>query len=110
MKPKDFICKEVKKICIIDRGLLEWKTVRGRVYKSLSELQPDIPKDGIRNFISYNVLNKPRMKLRTTRFLSRKLKLNSGFLNDRSLQDLGNIINLELYGVQEDDIRLLSLA
>ncbi len=108
MSTKDFICKEIKNTCVSSLGISNWKAKRGDIYHKLAKLQPTIPEDGTRNYIAFDVPNKDRMKLRTSRFLSRKMKLNSGYLSDSSLQNLSNIINLELYGIQTDDIRLLS--
>jgi len=67
------------------------------IRNKLNILQPDKPEDGTCGFLAYNVPGKERMKMKTGRFLSRKLSLNSGFLNDRSIQDLANNINSELF-------------
>lgn len=61
-------------------------------------LQPSIPEDNSCGYIAFNVVGKPRMKLRTARFLTRKLSLNSRFLPDDRIQRIAERINLVLFG------------
>ncbi|KKN19330.1 hypothetical protein LCGC14_0946650, partial [marine sediment metagenome] len=106
---KDYICGEIKYTCIDYLGVPVWKLHRKRIYDDLARLQPDKPTDGSLNVLAFVVPNKPkRLKLRTTRFLSRKLKLNSGFLSDAILQNLGDNINMNLFGLSPEHVRLLS--
>jgi hypothetical protein len=67
------------------------------LHAELAFLQPGIPKDGVHGYIAFNVVDKPRMKLRTARFLTRKLSLNSGFLSDDVIQQIAEKINLVLF-------------
>ncbi len=64
----------------------------------LSKLEPTKPDDETCGFIAYNVPNNPyeRMKLKTGKFLTRKLNLNSGFLNDSSLRKIADAINVKM--------------
>ncbi len=106
---KDYICGEIKYTCIDYLGVPVWKLHRKRIYDDLTRLQPDKPTDGSLNVLAFVIPNKPkRLKLRTTRFLSRKLKLNSGFLSDAILQNLGDNINMNLFGLSPEHVRLLS--
>ena len=71
----------------------------------LNELQPSKPDDGSAGFLAYNVPGHNRMKMRTGRFLTRKLKLNSGLLPDTAIQHIANQINTRLF----DDITIIRL-
>ena len=74
-----------------------WIDKRPEIIKLLNELEPDKPTDNTCGFIAYNVPDKPRMKMKTGRFLTRKLKLNSGFLSDSEIQSIAEQINLKLF-------------
>jgi hypothetical protein len=63
------------------------------LFEVLLSLEPDKPEDGSRNFIAYNVPGKDRMKIKTGKFLVRKLGLNKGFLNDKQISDLADKID-----------------
>ena len=83
----------------------QWYDVK-RTYTSklLSKLDPQLPEDGTPQIAfnvldaELNVLDKPRIKTRTTRFLTRKLQLNSGFLSDKTIQDIADVINKQYFG------------
>ena len=80
------------------------------VVRSLRELQPDKPEDETQGFLAYNVPGKARMKMKTGRFLVRKLGLQT-LLPDTAVQTLASKINAELFpgfGIRldsGDDIR-----
>jgi hypothetical protein len=82
----------------------EWFDKRASLTrKLLDRLNPQIPK-GKSPQISFNVLDsdlnildKPRVKTRTTRFLTRKLSLNSGFFSDKTIQDIANAIDKHFF-------------
>lgn len=65
----------------------------------LEQLQPSIPDDGSQNFLAYNVPGpaRRRMKMKTGKFLVRKLSLSNGVLTDVQIQDLASRINIELF-------------
>ena len=68
------------------------------IVKVLHGLAPDRPDDSIPGFVAYNVPDKgTRMKMKTGRFLTRKLNLNHDFLNDAQIRELAEKINLELF-------------
>jgi hypothetical protein len=71
--------------------------VYAKITRTIQELQPDKPEDGTTGFLAYNVPNKNRMKMKTGRFLTRKLNLNSGFLPDTVIQKLASNINTHLF-------------
>lgn len=67
------------------------------IVRMIRELQPGKPDDETQGFIAYNMPNKDRMKMKTGRFLTRKLHLNNGFLSDTAIQRLASEINTELF-------------
>lgn len=71
--------------------------VYAKITRIIQELQPDKPEDETAGFLAYNVPNKDRMKMKTGRFLTRKLNLNSGFLPDTVIQKLASNINTYLF-------------
>ena len=78
------------------------------VRDKIAKLQPDKPVDQTSGFIAFNVPNKDRMKLKTNRFLTRKLNLNSGFLSDKVICKIADKINNELFGNDGIIIELVS--
>ncbi len=86
------ITKEVK----LKRGYNAWLSMAYIIKEKLAKLQPDKPEDDIYGFIAYEVSGKARMKMKTGRFLTRKLGLNNGFLNDTSLRRIADTINNEI--------------
>ena len=108
-RTKNTIARLVKNAVISEKGIKESREKRKEILRAIVNLQPDKPDDGSTNFIAFDVPNKDkRMKLKTGRFLSRKLSLNSGFLNDQALQTLSDTINMELFGIIESDIKLVN--
>jgi hypothetical protein len=65
--------------------------------RRLEDLQPGKPEDGTSGFLAYNVPGKDRMKMKTGRFLTRRLNLNSGFLSDSVIQHIASAINESLF-------------
>jgi len=63
----------------------------------LLSLEPDKPEDGSKSFVSYEVPGKKRAKLKTGKFLVRKLELNKGFLNDKQIADLADKIDRYMF-------------
>ncbi len=80
-----------------------WVSRRRLIIDSLNRLQPSIPEDGSTGKIAFNVPSKDRMKIKTGRFLTRKLNLNSGFLSDKSIAVITGDINSELFS---DDVQI----
>ena len=66
------------------------------VVQVLRSLQPGKPEDGTQGFIAYNVPGKDRMKMKTGRFLTRKLGLQT-VLPDTVIQRLASEINTVLF-------------
>ena len=98
MKTKSLIRGLAARQAISAKGINQWLDRRADILRALDGLQPDRPDDKTTGFLSYNVADdKPRMKMKTGRFLARKLKLNSGFLPDHIIQNLAGDINRALY-------------
>ena len=86
----------------------QWVLHRHSVRRRLEQLEPDIPIDGSANRIAFNVGNgKPRMKIKTGRFLTKKLQLNSGYMNDQMIQSIASKINMHLFA-SEIRVKLLN--
>ncbi len=65
---------------------------------SIRYRKPDVPEDGSIGYIAYDMDNdKPRMKLTTSRYLTRKCKL-CGILTDSEIRELADIIDNMLWG------------
>lgn len=81
----------------LDEVHIPWKTkVRERLYRTVAELKPDRPEDGIPGFIAHDVGHN-RMKTKTAKFLGKKLGLNSDFLCQAQIQTLAQRINARLF-------------
>ncbi|KKN26566.1 hypothetical protein LCGC14_0873340 [marine sediment metagenome] len=76
-------------------GAIHTTAIAG-IVRALRECQPDKPEDKTSGFIAYNVPGKARMKMKTGRFLVRKLKLNT-ILPDSIVQRLASEINADLF-------------
>ncbi len=88
------IASEVKSIF----GDRKWSECWSDVWDALNRYQPDKPDDGTAGFLAYSVGdNKSRMKIKTGRFLTKKLGLNNDYLNCQSIQKIANIINDALF-------------
>lgn len=74
-----------------------WLSRKYIIIEKLNKLNPDVPKDNSVGKIAFDVLGKARMKIRTQRFLTRKLNLNSGFLPDHTISIIADKINSELF-------------
>lgn len=71
----------------------------GILTNDLAKFNPGIPDDGTTGFIAFNT-GSQRMKIKTGRFLTKKLNLNSGFIPDEFLQKIAHSINKCLFGVE----------
>ena len=74
-----------------------WHVFIDKTLPLLAELEPGPTTDGTSGFIAYNVPGKDRMKMKTGRFLTRKLVLNNGLLPDTVIQAMAAEINEFLY-------------
>lgn len=79
------------------RGYDRWLLRADSIHGLLDSLDPGTPDDGTAGFLAYNVPNKSRMKMKTGRFLARKLSLNSGFLPDDTIRGIADDINFYLF-------------
>jgi len=93
---KDFIFDQIVNV-VCEQKENDWQGKRGQIIDTLHELEPGKPDDGIVGFIAYNVPGKDRMKMKTGRFLTRKLGLNNGFLADQQIQSIAAKINMEFF-------------
>jgi len=82
-----------------------WLERKSDIVQVLTDLSPSKPDDGTPGFLAYDVQGHDRMKMRTGRFLTRKLKLNNNFLPDTAIQHIAAQINTKLFG-DTDEIRL----
>jgi len=95
---KDFIAKEVLELIFDTKGLDFFRENKNKIEDLLDKLQPDKPKDGTEGFIAYNVNGDgQRMKTKTGRFLSKKLKLSSFGLTEQQIQNFTQKINDGLF-------------
>lgn len=86
----------------------DWIHHKHDILLALMRLNPTKPDDNTSNRIAYNVSGKDRMKLKTGRFLTRKMNLNHDFLNPNQIQQLADKINIDLFGATTQDIELVS--
>lgn len=72
----------------------------GQKYKQIADkieaLQPNISNTAV-GCISFDVPNKNRMRLKTARFLTRKLGLNNSFLSDKEITNITEKLNYTLF-------------
>lgn len=74
----------------------------------LCRFRPDVPEDGSTGFIAYDVPSKlDRLKIKTGRFLTRKLHLK-GILRDLCLLEIKDNIDRSLFGECSTEIELVS--
>ena len=78
------------------------------IMDKIAQLQPSKPEDQSTGYIAYSVPGKDRMKMKTTRFLTRKLNLNSGFLPDKVICQIADRINNDLFGNNGIEVKLLA--
>lgn len=103
MTDKDKICKQIKEVCINEKGYVSWICVRGHIYSDMARLQPQKPLDNVPNYLSYIVSNKDqRMKMRTGKFLGKQLKLNNNYLSPKILEILAGKVNFAVFGKQDN--------
>jgi hypothetical protein len=67
------------------------------IVTKLKELYPGKPTDGTENFIAYTVPGKDRMKLKTGRFLVRKLNIQELGISDKQISEIADRINKILF-------------
>ena len=101
MKVTDYIA-ELIAVAVTDALTPEHYSFFDGVYETLQRLQPDKPEDRTTGFLAFsNGPDKPRMKIKTGRFLCKKLNLNNGFLSEARIQDLTTAINVHLFPAVE---------
>lgn len=79
------------------RGSNCWTSRKYIIQEELNRLNPDLSKEHTSGMIAFDVPDKDRMKIRTQRFLTRKLILNNGFLPDHVISTVGDEINSVLF-------------
>lgn len=81
------------------RGSNAWVSIWYPTYELLEKLSPSIPEDNTSGFIAYSVGDNPykRVKIKTSRFLGKKLNLNTGFVSEKDLQHCTDCINAKLF-------------
>ncbi len=93
---KNTIFKTVRDVILIDQPG-KWVSVSTEIYENLDRLNPSTCDDGDTGKIAFGAEDR-RMKIRTGRFLTRKLHLNSGFLNDVQIRTIQTKIDDILFG------------
>lgn len=94
---RDLIFRLVQNHQTVDHRPENWVIRISQVYKDLNILNPSICEDGDTGKIAFGPDDK-RMKLRTARFLTRKLHLNSEFLDDARIRKIQIGIDEALFG------------
>ncbi len=93
-----FIHKIVYRVAIESNSKDQWIKYRHGIRRRLEQLEPDKPDDETSGFLAYNVgKDKPRMKIKIGRFFTKKLQLNSGYLNDVAIQKISTTVSMELW-------------
>lgn len=87
----------IRDLVLQTRGPNAWLSIWYPIYELLEKLAPGMPDDNTSGFIAYNVSNDKRMKMKTSRFLGKKLNLNTGFVPEKDLQHYTDIINGYLF-------------
>lgn len=93
----DFIKNAIQEEDVKTKGYNCWLSKLHTVFDKLQQLNPTKPDDNTVGFIAFDVPDKPRVKLKTARFLTRKLNLNNGFLPDSAISSIANKINNKLF-------------
>ena len=92
-----FIHQTVYHAAVISNGNEQWIKHRHGIRRRLEQLEPDVPDDSTSGFLAYNVSkDRPRMKIKIGRFFTKKLQLNSGYLNDATIQSISTTISMKL--------------
>ena len=93
---KNVIFSTVREL-ILSQQPEKWVSVSTEIYENLNRLNPSACEDGDVGKIAFGP-NDKRMKIRTSRFLTRKLHLNSGFLDDVQIRSIQTNIDDILFG------------
>lgn len=83
----------IEKEVFASYGFNAWLSRSYIIRDVLLKLVVTTPDDNSAGFIAYDVPGKNRMKMKTGKFLNRKLNLNNGYLNDVSLRRIADSIN-----------------
>lgn len=93
-----FIHRIVYQIATECCGKTSWLKHRHNIRLLMEKLEPDKPEDETTGFLAYNVSHdKPRMKIKIGRFFTKKLQLNSGYLNDVAIQRISTTVSMKLW-------------
>lgn len=95
----NFISNTIENKVVSTRGINAWISRVYIIRDILGKLKPDKPEDNTSGFLAYNIPDNPykRVKMKTGRFLTRKLNLNGEFLTDVALRNIADTINNELW-------------
>lgn len=75
-----------------------WGDMVSEFVNRMTAFRPDLPDDGSTGYLAFNQPGKDnRMKIKTGRFLCKKLQLNNGLLSEPVIQALTEKINNELF-------------
>lgn len=92
-----FIRNIIQEENIKTEGYNCWLSKSHIIFDKIQQLNPTKPNDDTVGFIAFNVPDKARMRIKTARFLTRKLNLNNGFLSDSAISSIANKINSKLF-------------
>jgi hypothetical protein len=93
---KTYILKLIREM-VFEQKNNNWQGRLLPIINTLNNLVPGKPNDNICGFLAYDVPGKDRMKMKTGRFLTRKLGLNNGFMSDVQISKMADTINRYLY-------------
>ena len=97
---KNIIFETVRDVILTDQPG-KWVSISTEIYENLDRLNPSTCDDGDIGKIAFGADDR-RMKIRTGRFLTRKLHLNSGFLNDVQIRTIQTKIDDILFANRVD--------
>lgn len=95
-KIETFIYQTIRDHIIKKHGKRFWYRHSKQIKTDLSFLKPDKSTNENTGYIAFHTPNKPRMKLKTGRFLTRKLNFNK-FLCDGLIREISDHINENLF-------------
>ncbi len=95
LEVKNIIFGTLREVLLVQQPE-KWIAISTEIFENLDRLNPTVCEDGDIGKIAFGSDDK-RMKIRTARFLTRKLHLNSGFLNDVQIRSIQTHIDEILF-------------
>ena len=90
--------EQIEKAVVSEKNSTVWLSVYSNLADNLTAYKPTVPNDGTENSIAYtSKRDDKRVKIKTSRFLSKRLDLNTGFISEAGLHKLTDTINAKLF-------------